>query len=613
MPPQIVTASPSRGRKGCGPRRSARRARGGSAGPCDGAPERFIARVDPATGRERPGAIRPEELLIHTHRDGHILTAAVGFLGSRVVSLTGSEWLAEQVVRACGRLLPGVAGNGDGHAEAFRFRMSEAGPDESSLRRLREDARTALDRCGGSRLRIFLTGATGFLGQELLAQAALDPHVEEVVCLVRPQVVHGRDGHVRRVGATARGRQLLERLGLGAQAARFRFVAGDVERPGLGLAAAVCARLRRTVTHVVHCAASVSFDAPYADSFRANVMGTRNVLALSLGLQRARGSPFVAHVAVETSYVHGRVGHVLAREGDLAFPPGYYNNYYELTKAMATLETDRAMRRRGLRVVQLLPSIVVGHSGNGNNRGDTKVVNAPVNAFGRARAGLQAGLGLAQRLGGRVAAAAASVFPADGAAELNLVPVDRVVAGVLAALRTPEAVGRRIHLATDRRIRSDQMVSVMREELEVNVRLADPTLARALMLPLARAALRRLGRGKLARSLDRLGAVFGVYSERGQPIHGVGDDVRVLGLPGRRPDTVQVFRMLCRHNRYVQEFGAVKSADEIARRERVWAQAIDEIEFGIGRRAARIPARQFRELLAQRIDLSSFEFVEARP
>jgi hypothetical protein len=93
----------------------------------------------------------------------------------------------------------------------------------------------------------------------------------------------------------------------------------------------------------------------------------------------------------------------------------------------------------------------------------------------------------------------------------------------------------------------------------------------------------------------------------------VGDDVRVLGLPGRRPDTVQVFRMLCRHNRYVQEFGGVRDADEVARRERVWARAIDDIEFATGRRAARMPAPQFRELLAQRIDLAAFQPRETPP
>ena len=105
-------------------------------------------------------------------------------------------------------------------------------------------------------------------------------------------------------------------------------------------------------------------------------------------MQRTPGSPFVHHVAIETSYIHGRKRRSIAQENDLAFPRHFYNNFYELTKAMASIETDRYLVHEGLRVAQLLPSIVIGDSRTGNNRGDTKVVNAPINAFGRAKEAL---------------------------------------------------------------------------------------------------------------------------------------------------------------------------------------------------------------------------------
>jgi hypothetical protein len=82
--------------------------------------------------------------------------------------------------------------------------------------------------------------------------------------------------------------------------------------------------------------------------------------------------------------------------------------------------------------------------------------------------------------------------------------------------------------------------------------------------------------------------------------------VRILGLPIRRPDTLQTFRMLCRHNKYVQEFGKVKDGDEIARRERLWGQTIDAIEFEIGRQVASLSAREFRRQLEARIDPRAF-------
>ena len=42
------------------------------------------------------------------------------------------------------------------------------------------------------------------------------------------------------------------------------------------------APLEKTVTHVIHCAASVSFDDAYENSYRANVLGARNALEFSL-------------------------------------------------------------------------------------------------------------------------------------------------------------------------------------------------------------------------------------------------------------------------------------------------------------------------------------------
>jgi nucleoside-diphosphate-sugar epimerase len=393
-------------------------------------------------------------------------------------------------------------------------------------------------------------------------------------------------------------------------ARKFRFVDGDIEKPQFGLKGREVERLKKTLTHVVHCAASVSFDDSYENSFRANVLGCRNALEFSLALQKARGSRFVSHVAIETSYIHGRRKRSIAQESGLRFPPHFYNNYYELTKAMASIETDRAMVERGLRVTQLLPSIVIGHSRTGNNRGDTKVVNAPINAFGRAKEALDA-LGssddeLKSRLKTWVVSRLATSFPADRSAELNLVPVDRVAAGILAALDSPEAIGARIHLATDNRIRSEEILTVTREELGVNVRLADPTLTRNVTLPLVKAALNQLGETKLANVLEKLGAIFGVYGEWGQPIHDVGNDVRILGLPIRRPDTVQAFRMLCRHNKHVQEFGKVRDPDEIARRERAWEEALEAIEFETGRQVASLRPAEFRRLLGERLDPRSF-------
>jgi nucleoside-diphosphate-sugar epimerase len=636
-----VAARPGESRAPRG--RAPREAAGGRPRPVrevlDSSPSRYIAKIDRTTGEELTDPIDPAELLVHAHRDDHPIEIAAQFLASRLIRVTGNETLVRRVLRTIDRLgarvgeaAARISGNPDDeerwrrrlgvrHRDTlFRFRETTRLAQkevQSRVSELREQARTRLAALGRRpRYRILLTGATGFLGGELLAQASRHPHVAEVVAVVRPETVKDRrSGRVLRVlSPRQRGQALLRRLQIkGTAARRFRFVGGDIEKPDLGIGPQDLARLRRTLTHVVHCAASVSFDDTYESSFRTNVLGCRNALAFSRSLQDALRSPFVSHVAIETSYIHGRRRSTIAREDQLSFPPHFYNNYYELTKAMASIETDRALVGESLRVSQLLPSIVIGHARTGKNRGDTKVLNAPINAFGRAKEALETlGGDWADRARGWLVGLIATTFPADRSAELNLVPVDRVAAGVLAALGAPDAIGTRIHIATDNRIRSDAIVQIAREELGVNVRMADPTLTRNLTLPLVKGLLLALGEPKLAGVLERLGSIFGVYGEWGQPVHGVGNDVRILGLPVRRPDTHAAFRMLCRHNRYVQQFGRVRDRGEVARRERLWEEAIDEIEFETGRVVSGMRPQEFCRLMSARLDLRSFERRGAR-
>ncbi len=599
----------------------------------DTSPSRYIVKIDRATGEPLGGPIDPADLLVHAHRDHHPAEIAAQFLASRFIQVTGNERLVKHGLKAIeavgsrvSRMVGGLTGNPEDERSmkrllgvtvrdhVYQFREpSHLGEKELRVRvqELQRQARARLQALGTrKRLRVLLTGATGFLGKEILAQAAASPHVEEVVSVVRPEAVRDRKTKqvVKVLSARERGAQLLRRLNVTGKAARkFRFVDGDVEKPAFGIDPPELARLRRTLTHVVHCAASVSFDDTYENSFRANVLGCRNALEFSKDLQAAPGAPFVAHVAIETSYIHGRRKRSIAQEHALVFPRHFYNNYYELTKAMASIETDRAMVEDGLRVTQLLPSIVIGHSRTGNNRGDTKVLNAPINAFGRAKEALDSlGGEWTDRARAWLLRRVATTFPADRSAEINLVPVDRVAAGILASLGTTDAIGARIHLATDHRIRSEEICRITEEELGVRVRMADPTLTRNLTLPVVKALLLAVGEPKLASVLERLGTIFGVYGEWGQPIHDVGNDVRLLGLPIRRPDTLASFRMLCRHNKFVQEFGQVRDPDEVARRERLWENAIDEIEYESGREVASMRPREFRRLLSERIDLRAF-------
>ncbi len=580
-------------------------------------PEHYVERIHLASGQVVGGIIRPEELLVRSHRDRHpVEIAARALLG--LVSETSGQTTGVRVVdhilrnlayRASNLVARGLGTPQDDSVarqlfglphRPYGFRFKARPPARFKRQELREAASQQLKQQTDG-LRVLLTGGTGFIGKEILTQAARDPAVAETVVLVRPRSV--LDGGERRQQSTQeRGRLLCAELGL-EESPKLRFVEGDVEQPELGLTPELRAELGARITHIVHCAANVAFDSEYQDAFRANVLGNRQTLELALRWQQSGGS-FVAHLAIETCYIHGRGE---AAEDALVFPRHYFNNYYELTKAIAALETEAFMLEHGLRVVQLCPSIVVGRGRCGCNRGDLKVVNAPVNLFGRAADALHdPARGWGEKALGWFVGQFATVFPGDPLAEINLIPVDWVAAGVLAGLVHPEAIGERIHLATDRRITALRMQEILAEELEIDVKLAEPAFHRLVRRPILGWMLRKMQQGSLARALDKLSEVFGNYSEWNQPRHQVGNDERLLGLPSDRPDGEQVFRMVCRHNKYVQQFGRIRSPQAIASREHTWRRLLAAIEKDLQCPAVEVPSAAFRHEVEVRLDQERF-------
>jgi diacylglycerol O-acyltransferase len=597
-------------------------------------PSNYIEKVSLVTGEVLPDEIKPHQLLVHSHRDYHIVDVQARWLMSRMVDAVGDK---EEVVKLTKKarevglgavdMLSKVIGTSASKKLAQRllglkereyyFRYKGHGmPKEqidARIAKLREEAAkqaaAVTDDSGKPAYRVLLTGGSGFVGKEVIFQAARDEAVAEIVVLIRPKTVKDRKtGEVIKVISPAeRGAALVDQLWLeGAEAEKVRFIAGDIEHPNLGVSAEEMETLKKTITHVVHSAASVAFDDPYEESFRSNVDGAINALSFSYALQSAEGSPFIAHVGIETSYIHGRQTMQAAREDEVVFPRNFYNNYYELTKAMGSIETERYMLDKGLRVVQLCPSIVIGDTRTGNNRGDTKVVNAPVNIFGRVQTMMTEG-SLAERSKARLLGQMACQFPGDPTAELNIITVDWVCAGIVGAVKHPECVGSRVHLATDKRMTSEDIRDTVHEELGIEIRLAEPTLHRNVTLPAMTNVLAAAGQTKVATGLKKLGQIFGGYSEWGQPEHEVGNDHKLLGMPADRPDTLHAFRMLCRHNRWVQHFGKVWNLDEISKREQLWDAVINEMEADTGRPAGAMSAAEFDLELRKRMDPETFE------
>ena len=236
---------------------------------------------------------------------------------------------------------------------------------------------------------VLLTGATGFLGMEVLARL-LERSDREVLCLVRAP---------DRAAAEERLDDVLAQLYRDAAPyrARVRALPGDltagVEPPG------------EPIDVVCHCAASIAFDLPLDEAREINVEGTRAMLELA----RAAGARRFVHVS--TAYVAGN--HAGAFTEDMLGAD--FRNTYERTKC----EAERIVAgTSGMEVAIARPSIVMGESDTGWTPA-FNVLYWPLRAFAR---------GLFEQ------------FPAKPDGRVDVVPVDYVADGI-AKLIESDATG----------------------------------------------------------------------------------------------------------------------------------------------------------------------------
>jgi thioester reductase-like protein len=214
---------------------------------------------------------------------------------------------------------------------------------------------------------VFLTGATGFLGMEVLARL-LEQGDREVIALVR-----ARDD----VAARERIDAVLAQLWRdpAPYRDRVRAVAGDVTSDGLGISSAVRTSLAEDVGAILHCAASISFDMPLDEARAINVEGTREVIGFARECKALGRLERFVHVS--TAYVSGKFeGTFRERQLDAGQE---FRNTYEQTKWEAEHVVNDAS---DLDPVIARPSIVMGESGSGWTPA-FNVLYWPIRAFSR--------------------------------------------------------------------------------------------------------------------------------------------------------------------------------------------------------------------------------------
>jgi long-chain acyl-CoA synthetase len=318
---------------------------------------------------------------------------------------------------------------------------------------------------------VLLTGATGFVGSELLVRY-LARSDRRIYALVR-----GGD----RDEATQRLRDAVAPLGAELPDERVVAVPADLERPQLGLDVGRREQLAGEVTDVVHAAASVSFSLPLAESRQINVEGTRRMLDFAHLAQRRGGLRRMAYVS--TAYVAGTHPEPFT-EADLEVGQTF-RNPYERSK----FEAERLVRRERRRLpIQIFrPSIVVGEASTGWTQA-FNVLYAPLKAFAQGRL---------------------PVLPARSSAPVDVVPVDYVADAIVELAERDDGQGTYNLVAGRRATSVGELVALAAARVD---RAAPLVLPPSLYGGLLHPVLKRRAPEPRRRALERMETFFPYFA-----------------------------------------------------------------------------------------------------
>ena len=272
--------------------------------------------------------------------------------------------------------------------------------------------------------RIFLTGATGFLGAFLL-QELLDKTDADIYCLVRA---------FDRTAARERLQNNLEQycLKYKANASRIILVVGDLSKSMLGLDADTFNRLATEIDIIYHSAAMLNYVYPYLAMKATNVLGTQEVLRLACE-GKTKPVHYVSSVAVfEDAAYAGKV----VREQDS------FNHWqgidlgYSQTKWVAE-KLVKIAGERGLPVSIYRPPLIAGHSKTGVSNNDDFICLM-------LKGCIQMGS-----------------FP-DLDYLLDMSPVDYVSQSIVYLSQQPESIGQAFHLQHPQPVQLSKIVKLLR-------------------------------------------------------------------------------------------------------------------------------------------------------
>jgi len=290
---------------------------------------------------------------------------------------------------------------------------------------------------------ILITGATGFLGTQLVGELLARQPDASLALLIRD-----RPGQP--------GQQRANQIVPEEYRSRVHVYAGDVGLRKCGLDQRAWDRLSAEVTRVIHSAATVRFDHMLDEARRINVEGTRRLLDFAAGARNLKSLAYVG-----TAYVAGERSD-LVHEDELNIGQSFRNTY-EQTKS----EAEALVRSRlgSIPAVILRPSIIVGDSRTGVTS-SFKMMYWPLKIYAR-------------RLWRTV--------PGYPDAVLDIVPVDYVASAVARLAFDDAALGSTVHLCAGPRASATIQQVAQRAAEYFNVReprYVDPNFFFAAIRPI---------------------------------------------------------------------------------------------------------------------------------